>query len=536
MILHVRLEMGREVVDPARQKRDLDLRRAGIERVAPVRLDDPPLHLGGKCHGEQASRGPTARTRHTPGSMERRAHSAGIAAGHPATAAAGLEILRAGGTAADAAVAATLASCVAETVMTGLAAGGHAVWWDAAAREARLLDCFVAVPGLGATRTAAPTTELAIAFGEQPVPYAVGVATCAVPGVPAGLNELWRAYGRLPWDALCAPALALARSGVELPPAHAACLAMLEPVFTLPEGAPIYAPAGTLLTGGERLVQPGLVRALELLAEEGAETFYRGTVAGELLGLMDERGGLVTVTDLETYAPAWSRPQSCAFAGRRVFTRGGLAGIVETLPSLPTLNGLTEAGRARALARVLGRREANGHTTNVTVVDRDENACVVTTSLGLGSGDWIPGLDLHLNSMLGETELLVGTLEPGARMGSMMAPTVVTDDEGLVLAAGSAGGSRLRSALVQVLAGILDEGLDPASAIARPRLHPAGGVLHAEPPLGDAAAEALEGDGWVVRRWSSVHHYFGGTSVVGRSGAGADPRRDGLALTLGPAR
>jgi gamma-glutamyltranspeptidase/glutathione hydrolase len=223
---------------------------------------------------------------------------------------------------------------------------------------------------------------------------------------------------------------------------------------------------------------------------------------------------------------------SCAYAGGRAFTRGGLAGVAETLACLPTLRGLSEPARAVALARALAREDANGHTTNVTVVDPAGNACVVTTSLGLGSGDWIPGLDLHLNSMLGETELLVGTLEPGDRMASMMAPTIVADDAGLVLAAGSAGGSRLRSALVQVLAGILDEGLDPASAVARPRLHPAGRTVHAEAPLEDTAAEALADDGWDVRRWPSLHHYFGGTSVVGRTGAGADPRRDGLALTL----
>lgn len=464
--------------------------------------------------------------------MEPWTHAAGIAAGHPATAAAGLEILRAGGTAADAAVAATLASCVAETVMTGLAGGGHAIWWDGTAREARLLDCFVAVPGLGDARAPAPTTELAIAFGEQPVAYAVGVATCAVPGVPAGLDELWRAHGRLPWEALCAPALALARSGVELPQAHAACLAMLEPVFTLPEGAPIYAPGGRLLRGGERLVQPGLVRALELLADEGAATFYRGTIAAELLALMNERGGLVAAADLEAYAPRWLPARSCAYAGRRVHTRGGLARVVEALSSLPVLDGLSEAERSLALAGTLGRRDGNGHTTNVTVADPAGNACVVTTSLGLGSGDWVPGLDLHLNSMLGESELLVDALEPGARMDSMMAPTVVSDGDGLVLAAGSAGGSRLRSALVQVLAGILDEGFEPADAIARPRLHPTGRTVHAEPPLGEQARRALAAAGWEVRLWPGFHHYFGGTSVVARNGAGADPRRDGAALTM----
>ena len=78
---------------------------------------------------------------------------------------------------------------------------------------------------------------------------------------------------------------------------------------------------------------------------------------------------------------------------------------------------------------------------------------MLTSSLGLGSGDWLPGLDVHLNSMLGETDLIREPLRPGARMASMMAPTLVFDGDGLELAIGSAGGTRLRTALVGVLGG-----------------------------------------------------------------------------------
>src|ERR671936_1628575 len=213
---------------------------------------------------------------------------AGVAAGHPATTDAGLEILAEGGTAADAAVAACLASCVAETVMTGLLGGGHAIYWDAAAGRARNLDSFCAVPGLGAEPHDPELLHLEVPFGAELVHYAVGPASCAVPGVPAGLDALWRAYGRLPWARLCEPALALARDGVALPPAHAACLAMLEPVITMDEGARIYSPGGRLLRAGDRLEQPGLVRALELVADEGAESVYSGSIARALLALIEE--------------------------------------------------------------------------------------------------------------------------------------------------------------------------------------------------------------------------------------------------------
>src|SRR5919206_2374603 len=175
---------------------------------------------------------------------------AGVAAGHPATARAGLEVLQDGGTAADAAVAAALASCVAETVMTGLLGGAHAVYWDAHARVARNLDAFVAVPGLDGLAVDAELVHLDVPFGEELVHYAIGPASCAVPGVPAGLDVLWRRHGRLPWARLVEPALRLARAGVDFPEAHAACLAMLAPVMTMDAGARIYAPNGTLLTAG----------------------------------------------------------------------------------------------------------------------------------------------------------------------------------------------------------------------------------------------------------------------------------------------
>jgi gamma-glutamyltranspeptidase/glutathione hydrolase len=181
------------------------------------------------------------------------------------------------------------------------------------------------------------------------------------------------------------------------------------------------------------------------------------------------------------------------------------------------------------LAKALAAPDRSGDTTNLTVVDAAGDAVVLTTSLGLGSGDWLPGLDLHLNSMLGEADLLVGELVPGRRMASMMAPTLVSDREGLALALGAAGGTRLRSALVQVVAGVLDDGLSARDAVDRPRLHPAAGVVHIEPGFTDDVPEALEREGFTIRHWPSRHHYFGGVSAVSRSGAAGDPRRSGSA-------
>jgi gamma-glutamyltranspeptidase/glutathione hydrolase len=293
-------------------------------------------------------------------------------------------------------------------------------------------------------------------------------------------------------------------------------------VMTMREGGALYAPSGKLISEGDVLQQPGLVAVLELVRDEGAATVYSGTIARSLLDLVRERGGVITAGDLEGYSPVWGEPVAVEFAGRRVLTRRGLSGVPETLPRFDP-----GGGPSALLPALEAVPSMDGHTTNLTVVDADGNACVLTTSLGLGSGDWLPGLDLHLNSMLGESDLIREPLRAGDRMASMMAPTLVFDGLKLELALGAAGGTRLRTALVGVLGAVLHEGIEPQAAIDRPRFHPTGDVVNAEPGVDEDWLSGLEQRGRSVRRWSGRHHYFGGVSALGRLGAGADPRRSG---------
>jgi gamma-glutamyltranspeptidase/glutathione hydrolase len=305
---------------------------------------------------------------------------------------------------------------------------------------------------------------------------------------------------------------------------------MLAPVMTMNEGGGIYSPGGRLLQEGDALRQPGLVAALSAVAEEGGRSAYGGTLGRSLIELMGERGGVLTERDLDGYRARWSDPVRVDHAGTRVLTRDDLSGVPATLARLPRFRGRPEPERALAWAEALASTTPDGGTTNITVVDRDGNACVLTTSLGLGSGDFLPGFDLHLNSMLGEAELVRGPVGPGERMGSMMAPSLAIDGEGLALAAGAAGGTRLRAALLQSVAAVLDEGLRPQAAVARPRLHRIGSAVHLEPGWGDDAVAALEAAGFSVKTWPAQHHYFGGVSLVARTGAAADPRRSGAVV------
>ncbi|GAA2488501.1 gamma-glutamyltransferase [Winogradskya humida] len=469
-------------------------------------------------------------------SQQSRPIAAGVAASHPATAAAGMRILQAGGSAADAAVAAVLATCVTETVYTGLGGGGFATYFDAASGNVTCLDFFVAVPGTDGDLEPGPMVSVDVFFGGMPQVYAIGGASVAVPGVPAGCGEVHRRWGRLPWESLVAPAHELAVTGADLPAAHARTLESCAPALTYGSGAEVYAPGGRLLGGGDRLFHPGLATAMARLADEGPSLFYTGAYGAQLVETVREAGGSIGPLDLANYRVLETPVDHATLGSYRVRARHDLSRTVDTIAALPAnLTGLPRPERAVALAaalRDLGRQKI-GDTTNVSVVDPDGNACVITTTLGLGAGVWLPGLGINLNSMLGEGELITDDLAPGRRMSSNMCPLVVIDAAGdLALAAGSAGASRIRTALIDTLLGVLVDGLDTGTALSRPRFHVVDDTVHAEPGYPADELDALAAAGWRIQRWPELDHYFGGVTAVAAGSAAGDPRRGGVGLLL----
>lgn len=458
-----------------------------------------------------------------------------VAAADVATAAVGAGVLSDGGAAADAAVAAALAACAAETIYTGLAGGGFAVHWDAGSQEATLLDFFVAVPGRGLDRAVSPMTAIRVSFGTAPLEYHVGPATVAVPGNPRGLHETHRRFGRLPWSRVVEPAHRLARDGVSLSAQKALGLAVMREAMCFgEEGRAAYAPRGRLLEAGERLWHPGLAAAFAVLRDEGPEPFYAGEIGARMVAMVAGGGGALTHEDLRVYRPEVHRARRVRFAGAVLHGRTDLLDLMGTVTRLPTdIGAMSDVERARAWVRALlePRHAPGAGTSNVCAVDADGNGCVVTTSLGLGSGDWVPGYGLHLNSMMGEGELMAAGAAVGTRVPSMMAPVVASDADGLLAAAGAAGGSRIRSSMLQVLTGVLAEGRPPEQTVTRPRLHPVAEsdtvLVHCEPGLPTTVLDALRADGLTVSEWDATSAYFGGVGVVTRRGAAADPRRDG---------
>lgn len=460
----------------------------------------------------------------------------GVAAGHPATAATGIDVLEAGGNAVDVAVAMMLTSCAAETVYTGLGGGGFALVYEAETGEVTCVDFFVAVPGLSG-RKPGPMVPITIEFGGQDLPYTIGSASAAVPGIPRGAEHLHHRWGSLPWQRVCAPAVEAARNGVIFTREHALTLDSIWECMGMGLGNQIHRrPDGEIIRPGDKLRIPNLALAFDALLVDGAEPFYAGKVAHAMLNALgDDR--VLDLEDLEAYAVIETTPRVAELGIARIHARGDdLDDLLGTLEHLHAggFAGETCSDPDAAIAMVDALRAVpmRTETTNLAASDPDGNVCVITTSLGLGTGVWVPEYGIHPNSMLGEGELIRPGTMPGSRMGSMMSPLLVTNDDGPLLAAGAAGGSRIRSSLAQVVLGVLAGQRDIQKAIESPRLNPVGDVVRLEPGFDEAVIGALRAVGEDLVVLEGLHPYFGGVSGISRDGAGADPRRGGIAITL----
>lgn len=505
-----------------------------------------------------------------------------VAAGHPATAAAGVWALREGGNAVDAAVASVCASLSAESPLTGLGAGGYMLVHEPGG-DGVLLDFFVAAPGGDRRQRGAELVPVEVDFGGATQVFNVGAASCGVPGTPAGLAEACRLFGSMPLSELVRPGVRLAREGAAITRQQAHLLTILAPILThQSEGAAIYAPEGRLLEEGATFKAPELAETLELLGAEGADPFYRGEIGRRVAAWVEDRGGLVHPEDLSAYEPIAREPVRARFLGHDILTNpppssGGLliafaldllerleradvetmVAVMEAAQAARTpefLSGLYTDGFARAFltedalaaaaercrARVRpaagGRGDPLGSTTHITAVDRDGRCASVTCSNGTGSGLFVPGTGIHVNNMLGEQDLNpfgFHTTPPGRRMPSMMSPTVVLVAGELEAGLGSGGSNRIRSAIVQTIVRLLSERMPAQRAVAAPRVHFEEGAVQAEPGIDPSALDRLAGRGYEIVRWQSESLFFGGVHAVardpetGRLAGGGDPRRGG---------
>jgi gamma-glutamyltranspeptidase / glutathione hydrolase len=487
-----------------------------------------------------------------------------IAAGHPLTARTGADALRQGGNAVDAALGAMLASFSCEPLLTGLGAGGYMLVVEPDGRPS-LLDFFVEASGRGADPASrSELVPIDVSFGDADQVFNIGAASVGAYGLPAGLCEASARFGRVPLAELVAPAARLAREGVELNPAQAYVVEILAGIVTAtPECRALFAPQGRVLRAGERICQPELADALERLGAEGSGAFYTGDIASAIIGWLSTRGAMLTAADLAAYEVVHREPVRVPYRGRDVLTNappsaGGILiaralAMLDAVPGPPGVAEIVEVmertQRERTPAFLEGLDDPQfvqrfltgagrlGCTTHIAVLDREGWACSVTCSNGEGSGIVVPGTGVHLNNMLGEQDLnpLGFHRHPaGRRLPSMMAPTILLRDGTPELALGSAGSNRIRSAILQMIIRVVDEGLRAGDAVRAPRVHWEDDVVYAEPGIDIGP---LEADGRAIAYFRDLNLFFGGAQAVERDREGSfwgggDPRRGGAAVVV----
>jgi gamma-glutamyltranspeptidase/glutathione hydrolase len=438
-----------------------------------------------------------------------------IAAGHPLTADAGARVLREGGNAVDALLAAAFTAFVTEGPLTGPAGGGFALVHEPSGRTT-MLDCFFGVP----TTRLGEMEELLVDFGDSGTQvFHVGEGSVAVPGLLAGLEQAHGLFATREWDELVEPAIGLAAEGFERDAERVFLHTILAGILQRDEG-------GSRIYGDpERVRTTDACPTLERVRDAGA------AMLAELLPELAD--------DLRAYRVLEQEPLELSILGREIRsmpTQGG-AVVRRILELLAAHEGdpLLEA-EAHAVADAYGPLGAGPlpGTTHISVVDGDGLAAGLSSTLGSGSGVFRGGT--QLNNMLGELDVIGrGPKEPGDRLASMMTPTLVLDAGRPELVIGSAGSVRLAGAIAQVTWRFL-RGMHVADAICAPRLHVEGATVHLEGGWPDADVAGLPAS-WDVNRWDGLNLFFGGVQAVERTARGTfeaagDPRRGGVGIVV----
>lgn len=494
-----------------------------------------------------------------------------VASGHTLVSHSAAEIMRAGGNAFDAVVAAGFASAVAEPALTSLGGGGLLLGWSERHNQELFFDFFVNTPGLGRDTNFTPHFfPVTVKFSGTGQDFNVGLGSVAVPGTLKGLLHVHERLGYMDLKEVLAPARELAREHI-LNDQQAHFLELLYPIMTLtPAGKQLYEPHGLYLRAGDTLENPDQLEFLDQLAEDRGESFYFGDIAHSIDQDMEAGKGFLTAEDLAHYKVLERAPLKIPYRNYQLCTSpepsmgGTLIGLSiglmeklgpqearwgETSHLKQTVALMQEVEKCRAsgvtspeeLKKFLDDKNAykpatetirmfSRGTTHVSVSDRHGNCASMTCSNGEGSGYFAPGTGVMLNNMMGEDDLHPNgfhTGPSGLRVGSMMSPSLLMEDGRVKLVIGSGGSKRIRTAVSQVLSQIVDFNKSIEQAVRAPRLYWDGEAVQIEPGFDQRSIEELARL-VAVNVWDEQDVYFGGVHAVvpGQEGTG-DPRRGG---------
>lgn len=499
-----------------------------------------------------------------------------VASSSRSAADAGARVLREGGNAVDAGIAALLVSAVTHPAIVSLGGGGFITVWPPGGRPVTI-DGYGEMPGRGAPpdRRGRGGIEVHLGYGGG-VTTIVGYGSVATPGALAALGLASARYGRVPWNLVVGPAFEHARDGFPLPDSSRHYLESSHQLVYgwHPESfAALHDASGRLLEAGETVRIPTLADSLRIIADEGVDAVYRGEL-GRLIAEDSQRhDGLLTREDLEAYRPIVRPALEVEMGGWRLATNpppavGGavLAVMLRLMKGRPSDRWTPDelAYWIRVQEAVFGYRRrqldlsleperdvrrfleettysgflqavTSPSTVHTSAVDVEGLACSVSISTGYGSGVMPPGTGLWMNNFLGELELNrrgFHAWPTGARLASNMAPSAGRRRDGAVLAIGTPGADRITTALLQTLVNFVQLGLTLPDAVAHPRLHV---EWQGEDEGIRVAYEAgLRVDELDVpqRRFGEPSMFFGGVCAALRDPAGgflvaSDPRRAG---------
>lgn len=497
-----------------------------------------------------------------------------VATGSRLAADAGARVARAGGNAVDAAIAASLVSCVVEPGVCSLAASGFLTIWPADG-DPVMVDGAAVVPGTGLPkeRFGQAAAEVLLDYGGG-VRTTVGYGSVAVPGNLAAYALASERYGKVPWQVLVEPAREIAHSGFPLSEASYYYLQLThQSIYGWSEHglAAFYDANGKLRKPGSMVCIEHLDDTLQRIAEGGVEEFYRGDLAAQITAHIEGHGGTLTRRDMAGYQARLLPTLDVQMHGWTVATDsppalGGavLAAMLMLMGDRPQgawtpaeleyliqvqeavldfrydrLDNSEDLPRAvqdllaQAATRELRQFLSSPSTVHASAVDTTGMACSVTVSAGYGSGVMPPGTGIFMNNSLGELELNKRGLcgwRPGSRLPSNMAPTVARHRDGAVLAIGSPGASRITTAIQQTLLNFMQLGMPLQAAVDQARLH----VEQYDGQLQVAYEEALPVNQLDVRQrmFPGISMYFGGVSAalwhpLEGFVVAADPRRAG---------
>lgn len=455
----------------------------------------------------------------------------------------GLQVLREGGNAVDAACAVAFALAVTYPMAGNIGGGGFALIYQADSQEVFSIDFRETAP-------AAATADLYLdsAGGVDESRIRTGPSAAGIPGTVAGLYEMHRRFGLRSWADVVRPARQLADTGFVVGESLAASLAEhAEALGRFPATAAIFLPDGTTPVSGQRLIQSDLAVTLALIEQNGVDGFYQGEVADAIEAYCLTDGGIITAADLRQYRPVWRRPAHFTFRSLDVYAAGlpSSGGIVmgQILSMLNTyelerftpdapeymhlfaeaarrafadrseylgdpdfttdvtdhlLDGAYIASRIKSIdperasssAQILPGMPEGPHesdqTTHLAVADDDGTIVSLTYTINamFGCRAVVPGYGFLLNNEMDDFAVRPGVpnafgltggeanrIEGGKRMLSSMTPTIVLKSGRPYLALGSPGGSRIISAVSQVLLNYHVFRMRLAEAVRAPRFH-----------------------------------------------------------------